>query len=383
MRLAVKYRPQRFSELAGQRAVAGVLNRIAQRRSVPAALLFYGAWGSGKTTSARIFAAALNCHEPPGPAAAWPCTACSSCQAVAAGTSLDVIEVDAASNGTVDKIRGICDLVQYGAAGEWRVVILDECHSMSRDASNALLKTLEEPPPRTVFVLATTERGKVPATVSSRCLPFAFSRLSPPVIAGRLRYVCAAEGISADDSLILHLADRADGIMRDALMLLDQAALVGISTLAAWQQLTCDEDFAPALLAAAARGDHKGMYAELDRALLTCSDYSALTRQLVTCLRDVLVLSAGGAVTAQGEALEGRRHLAHDTDPRRVVRAMSVLWDLQTRCRTEDRRAGLELAAAVLSEKLCPAPPPSNGNGNGHHAALTAAELLKTEFFSR
>jgi len=282
----------------------------------------------------------------------------------------------------VDKIRSICDLVQYGAPGEWRVVILDECHSMSRDASNALLKTLEEPPPRTAFVLATTEHGKVPDTIGSRCIPFAFARLAPSVIASRLRHVCAAEDIVVEDSLLLHLADRADGIMRDGLMLLDQAASVDIVTLDAWQQLTCDEDFAPALLAAAAQGDHKGMYAELDRALLTCSDYPALTRQLVTCLRDVLVLSAGGTVAAQGEALQGRLLLAHSVDSRRVVRAMGVLWDLQVRCRTEDRRAGLELAAAVLSEKLCPPLPPTNGNGNGHHAPLTAAGLLKTEYFT-
>jgi DNA polymerase-3 subunit gamma/tau len=379
-RLATKYRPRRFAEVSGQRATVSVLNRMAQRRNVPPALLFYGAYGSGKTTSARIFGAALNCAERPGPASSWPCAVCPSCKAVASSTSLDVIEQDAASNGTVDRVREICELVQYGTTGAYRVVIFDEAHSMSRDAFNHLLKTLEEPPPLTSFVLVTTERGKILPTVASRCVPFAFTRLPLPVIAARLREVCSAEGIDAEPALIHHLADRADGAMRDGLMLLDQVAAVGLSSLRGWQALTADEDFAPALLSAAAQGAHDRLYAELDRALLTCSDYAALARQLVTCLRDVLVLSAGGSITAQGEALEARRTLALNIDSRRAVRAMGVLWDLQVKYRTEDRRAGLELAAALLSEKLCP-PPKANGNGNGHHAAVTAAGLAAMEDF--
>ena len=383
-RLATKHRPYRFAQVAGQRATVSVLNRMAQRKNVPPALLFYGAYGCGKTTSARILAAALNCAESPGPAASWPCGACPSCKAVAAGTSLDVIEVDAASNGSVERVGEICDLVQYNAVGEWRVVILDEAHSMSRDAGNRLLKTLEEPPPRVIFVLVTTERGKILPAVVSRCVPFAFSRLAPAVIASRLTEVCAAEGIDAEPDLVRHLADQADGAMRDALMLLDQVAAVGLSSLRGWQALTADEDFAPALLSAAAQGDHARMYAELDRALLTSSDYAALTRQLTTCLRDVLVLSAGGDITVQGEGLEARRRLAHNIDSRRAVRAMGVLWDLQVKFRTEDRRAGLQLAAAMLSERLCPQPKQANGNGLHHNGQvhLTGAGLRQMEGFT-
>jgi DNA polymerase-3 subunit gamma/tau len=370
--------------VSGQRATVAVLHRMAQRRNLPTAMLFSGMFGSGKTTSARILASALNCAEPPGPAAVWPCGSCPSCKAVTDGTSLDVIEVDAASNGTVERIGEICDLVQYGTAGEWRVVILDEAHSMSRDAGNRLLKTMEEPPPGTLFILCTTDPGKLPRTIVSRCVPFAFARLDAAVIAARLAWICEAEGVRADGDLLLHLAARADGAMRDAIMLLDQAVSVGIRSLAAWQQLTLEEDFAPALLAAAAAGRHAELYAELDKALLTCSDYSALTRELVFCLRDVLRLADGGTVTAQGAALESRRALAHSLPKRRVVEAMRVLWDLQVRTRVEDRRAGLELAAAMLAERLCP-PAQDKPAVNGHAATapVTAEYMANLEGFRR
>jgi DNA polymerase-3 subunit gamma/tau len=305
MRLATKYRPQTFDEVSGQRATIACLRGMAERRDVPSALLFFGAFGSGKTTSARVLAAALNCE-----AEDRPCGTCPSCKAVAAGTSPDVTEVDAASNGTVDKVREICDLVQYGPAGQWRVVIFDEAQSMSRDAVNHILKTLEEPPPCVVFILVTTERGKLLPTAPSRCIPFAFTRLPAAVVAARLRQVADAEGIAVEDELLAHLAARANGALRDALNYLEQAASVRIRTLAAWRELNCETDFAPALLSAAVSGNHARLYAELDTALLTCSDYAELVRQLAFCLRDILVLATGGKAEHQGEALAARRALA-------------------------------------------------------------------------
>ncbi len=380
MRLATKYRPKQFGEVIGQRATRAVLHGMAQRKAMPAALLFYGAYGSGKTTSARILAAALNCEQPNGSASVWPCGECPSCKAVAAGTSLDVIEVDAASNGTVEEVRKICELVQYGTAGQWRVVILDEAQSMSRDAFNTLLKRLEEPLPHVVFILVTTERGKILPTVVSRCTPFAFTRLPVTAIAKRLRLVADAEGLAVTDELLAHLADRSRGAMRDALNKLEQAASVNICTLAAWQELTCEEDFAPLLLAAAAAGKHTQAYAELDKALLTCSDYSELTGALVACLRDVLVLGAGGELTVQGEALESRCQLAQCLEAHRVVKAMGVLWDLQVKYRNADRAAGLQLAVAMLTEKLCPPVSSVGGHANGHGSSagtgMVSAELM-------
>jgi DNA polymerase III subunit gamma/tau len=382
MGLDLAYRPHRFGEVAGQQYTKAVLHAMCRRRTIPSALLFHGTPGSGKTTSARIVAAALNCEVPPGPASVWPCGECPSCKAVANDTSLDYTEIDAASHGSVERIRELREMVQYGTAGQWRVVTLDEAQSMSRDAYNALLKVLEEPPPNTVFILCTTEPGKILETVVSRCSPYEFTRLPPAVIAERLREVCTLEGLPAEEELLAKLADQAAGIMRNGLKLLDQAASVGISTLEAWRKLTGEEDFAPPVVQAAAAGDHAALFAALDRVLLSHSDYAAITAALVACLRDILVLGAGGTVSAQGEALAVRSALAARLDRRRVVLAMRALWDLQVRVRTEDRRAGLELAVVVVSERLCAAPAQGSiGNGNGRHQ-VSAGDLASMPGFT-
>lgn len=376
--LDLTYRPHRFGEVAGQKYTVAVLHAMCKRKTVPAALLFHGTPGSGKTTSARIVAAALNCEAEPGPASLWPCGVCPGCQAVVDNTSLDVIEIDAASNGSVERIREIRNLVQYGTAGQYRVVILDEAQSMSRDAYNALLKVLEEPPANTIFVLCTTEPGKVLETVVSRCSPFEFTRLPPETVAARLREVCTLEGIPAADDLLDQLAAQSAGIMRNGLKLLDQAACVGISTLGAWLKLTGYDDFAPALLTVAAQGNHDRLFEELDRVLLAHADYAQITGALVSCCRDVLALSANRdskAVTAQGEAREARLRLAQNVDARRVVAAMRVLWDLQVRVRTEDKRAGLELAVAMVADKLCPPRPKLTDSRQAQSGPVTAADL--------
>jgi DNA polymerase III subunit gamma/tau len=383
MGLDLKYRPRRFGEVAGQRYTRAVLHAMCRRRTIPSALLFYGTPGSGKTTSARIVAAALNCHAAPGPAASWPCGECPSCRAVAAGTSMDdVIEIDAASNGSVERIKEIRQLVQYGTSSRYRVVILDEAHSMSRDANNALLKVLEEPPELTVFVLCTTEPGKVLETVRSRCSPYEFTLLSPADAVARLREVCALEGLDVEDELLARLADQSSGIMRNALKLLDQAAAVGVTTLKAWDAMAGEEDYAPGLVEAAASGDHARMFGALDRVLLAHSDYPSITAALVACLRDVLVLQAGGQVRAQGEARAARQALADRLEGHRVVAAMTVLWDLQVKVRTEDRRSGLELAVAMVATRLQRKDPrPGNGaNGNGH--LVTAGDLASMQGFT-
>lgn len=376
MGLDLDYRPRRFGEVAGQRYTVAVLHAMCKRRTIPSALLFHGTPGSGKTTSARIVAAALNCSAEPGPASVWPCGECPSCKGVINGTSLDVAEIDAASNGSVERIRELRTMVQYGTAGQYRVVILDEAQSMSRDAYNALLKVLEEPPANTIFVLCTTEPGKILETVVSRCSPYEFTRLPPAVVMERLREVCTLEGVPAEDGLLAKLAEQSGGIMRNGLKLLDQAASVGIMSLEAWRKLTGDVDFAPGIIEAAASGDHRALFGALDRVLLSHSDYAAITASIVACLRDILVLEAGGTIAAQGEALAARAALAARLDKRRVVQAMRVLWDLQVRVRTEDRRAGLELAAVMLSERLCssqatsPSGPDSNGSKH-----VTAGDL--------
>ena len=307
----------------------------------------------------------------------WPCGECPPCLAVLAHNSLDVIEVDAASNGGVEAVRGLRDLVAYGSPGQWKLVILDEAQSMSRDAFNALLKILEEPPEHTVFVLLTTEPGKILATVASRCMHFIFRRIPPDAIAGRLTAICQAEGIEAGPGLLAAIADRADGAMRDAVMLLDQARSTLVAeglTLENFTRVFGDGDYALPLVAAMAGGDYPGMYAALEDALAQAGEPPAVTSRLVDCLTDVLRLCCGGAVTAQGAPLEARRRLACRLDVSRLTKAMRVLWDLQTRVRVEDRAAGLKLACVVVTEQLCSQPkaiPPLTAvNGNGHGPSL-------------
>ncbi len=219
--LALKYRPARFEDVVGQAAVTGVLaGAIAQGR-LAQAYLFSGPRGCGKTTTARLLAMALNCERGP---TATPCGDCAACRAVVAGTSLAVIEIDAASSGGVDQIREIREAAALGTiGGRYKIYILDEAHQITPAGANALLKTLEEPPPGTIFVLATTEPQKIIPTIHSRCQRFAFRLLSLDEISGRLAWICEREGIAAVPAAIKAIARRADGSMRDGLTLLDQA----------------------------------------------------------------------------------------------------------------------------------------------------------------
>jgi DNA polymerase-3 subunit gamma/tau len=220
--LARKYRPQRFEELAGQEAVSRTLqNAVGSRRTAHAYLLF-GPKGSGKTTTARILAKALNCKDGPTPT---PCGACPACLEIAAGNCIDVLELDAASNTQVDKIREmIIESVSLGPSRDRRkIYIIDEVHMLSGSSFNALLKTLEEPPDHAVFILATTEFAKIPATIVSRCQRFRFRPLGHEIIADQLRRVACAERIEAEPEALALLAQAGGGSLRDSLGLLDQA----------------------------------------------------------------------------------------------------------------------------------------------------------------
>lgn len=353
--LATKYRPRVFRDVAGQRPAVVMLYLMAKLGTVPPAVLLSGAWGSGKTTLGRILARALNCEAEPGPPSRWPCGTCASCAAILTDTSPDVEEVDAASNGTVATVQALRERAQYGPVhGRYRVFLLDEVHSMSGPAFEMLLKILEEPPPRTVFILLTTQPDAIPETVRSRCSPFHFQPLPTETIVRRLEEVCAAEGFDAEPGLLAAIAETARGGMRDALVRLDQVAAVGITSLAMWRELTGETDFAPVLLAAAAAGDYAAMYASLDGALASLGDPAHVVRELARCLRDVLVLTCGAPVAAQGEALAARRELAARLGPARAHAALAALWDVLAKIRPDDREAGLSLAAAMISRRLCP-----------------------------
>src|SRR5687767_6238871 len=218
--LARKYRPQTFSDLVGQEHVTRTLSNAIAGGRVAHAFLFTGVRGVGKTTSARILAKALNCERGPTPE---PCNVCDACVQITQGSDLDVLEIDGASNNSVEDVRRLQESIPFRPArGRFKIVIVDEVHMLSTGAFNAFLKTLEEPPAHVKFIFATTESHKVPVTIRSRCQRYDFRLIPQVTVAALVRKILAAEGITADDGVIAIVAREAAGSMRDALTLLDQ-----------------------------------------------------------------------------------------------------------------------------------------------------------------
>ena len=218
--LARKWRPQTFRDLIGQEHVSQTLKNAIDSGRVAHAFLFTGGRGVGKTSAARILAKALNCEQGP---ATEPCNACSACEEITAGNSVDVFEIDGASNTSVDDIRDLRETVKYlPSRCRYKIFIIDEVHMLSTSAFNALLKTLEEPPPHVKFIFATTEPHKVPITILSRCQRFDFKRIPLPMIVARLRYILDQEQVAMSDAALAMVARKGDGSMRDSLSTLDQ-----------------------------------------------------------------------------------------------------------------------------------------------------------------
>ncbi|HSD70594.1 MAG TPA: DNA polymerase III subunit gamma/tau, partial [Woeseiaceae bacterium] len=265
--LARKWRPKNFAETAGQEHVLKALTNALDSGRLHHAYLFAGTRGVGKTTIARILAKSLNCET--GVTSA-PCGKCSACREIDEGRFVDLIEVDAASRTKVDDTRDLLDNVQYAPArGRFKVYLIDEVHMLSKSSFNALLKTLEEPPPHVKFLLATTDPQKLPITVLSRCLQFNLKRLSPQLIRERLEHIMSAENIPAEPAALGAIARAADGSLRDALSLLDQAiAYCGgnVSADQVSQMLgTIDRQHVSRLLKLLAAGDGPGLLQAIAR----------------------------------------------------------------------------------------------------------------------
>ena len=293
--VARRYRPQRFDELIGQEHVARGLAGAIEQGRIGHAYLFTGARGVGKTSAARIFAKALQCAAGP---AAEPCNACDPCRDIAAGQDVDVVEIDAASNRGVDEIRQLRQNVAVRPArGRFKVYIIDEVHMLTREAFNALLKTLEEPPGHVKFVLCTTEPDKLPITILSRCQRFDFTIVAPGPIARRLAQIVEAEGADVAPAALELIARRAAGSMRDSQSLLEQllgstSGPVGVDEVHALIG-TGREERVGEIVAAIARRDAPAALAALDAAVQAGADPGGVLDQLVAALRDCLLASVG------------------------------------------------------------------------------------------
>ena len=310
--LARKWRPKRFAELVGQEHVVRALTNALDTGRIHHAFLFTGTRGVGKTTIARIFAKSLNCERG---TSADPCGECNACRDIDAGRFVDLLEIDAASNTGVDDVRELIDNAQYmPSRGRVKVYLIDEVHMLSRNAFNALLKTLEEPPGHVKFLLATTDPQKLPVTVLSRCLQFNLKRLDEAQIGGQITRILEAEQIAADAGAVRLLTRAADGSLRDGLSLLDQAiAYAGGSldeaTVAAMLG-SVDPGAVDALLAALADGDGDALLAEVDALAEFSPDWGSVLETLAATLHRVqvrqLVPGAGGAEEGAEDALADR-----------------------------------------------------------------------------
>ena len=351
-----KYRPQTFDDVVGQGAVTQTLKTQLLSGHMSHAYLFTGSRGTGKTSCAKILSKAVNCLNPQN---GNPCNVCESCRSIDAGTCTDVYEMDAASNRRIDDVRELRDEAIYTPATvKKRVFIIDEVHMLTIEAFNALLKIIEEPPEHLLFILATTELHKVPATILSRCQRFSFRRITPEDIAARLQYVSYQEGIELDDGAARVLARLADGGMRDGLSLLDQCASATVGELTAQRVYEClgiaGEQTCGQMLAFAADKNTRGALELFNRLYADGKDVAALIDELASLCRDLMILK-----TAPESGISMLSGVASDADAKSLVSRFSagelvrMIGLLQTTAAGFTRSSSRRLDAELCIMNLC------------------------------
>ncbi|MFO7955392.1 DNA polymerase III subunit gamma/tau [Thioalkalivibrio sp.] len=363
--LARKWRPSRFEDLVGQPHVVRALANALSGDRLHHAYLFAGTRGVGKTTIARILARCLNCETG---VTATPCGECHSCVEIAEGRHLDLIEVDAASRTRVDDTRELLDNVSYApSTGRFKVYLIDEVHMLSEKSFNALLKTLEEPPEHVKFLLATTDPQKLPVTVLSRCLQFNLKPMPPAMIAEHLTRILSAEGVEAEPGALLRLGEAAEGSMRDALSLTDQAIAYGGDRLS--ESDACDmlgllpRTRLAGLLDAVFAGDGPGMLAGLAELEALGPDWSRLLDELAALVHQVAVQQVAGSAPGGGEeARAWAREAAKRVDPETIQLTYQILiHGVRDLPYAPDARMGVEMTLLRLLA-FCPEPAPGAGS---------------------
>ena len=314
-----RWRPESFADLVGQEHISRTLSRAVTSGQISHAYLFTGPRGTGKTSTAKILARALNCAEGP---TLTPCGVCDSCRSISDGSSMDVFEIDAASNRGIDEIRDLRESVKFAPTeGHYKIYIIDEVHMLTTEAFNALLKTLEEPPERVIFILATTEPHKVPATIQSRCQRYDFHRITVTEIRDRLIYVCKESDIAAEEDALGIIAAQADGGMRDALSILDQCMALAEGTLTAERVQEAlglvGRAWIRRMAGEIAARDAAALIAQLSELLQSGRELKQVLAELAQHFRRLMIAGVGGAVSAAelcaGDAEELRMDAAQFT----------------------------------------------------------------------
>lgn len=354
-----KWRPDKFTDVKGQDAIVTTLKNQITHDRIGHAYLFCGTRGTGKTTVAKIVAKAVNCENPID---GNPCGMCRSCKAVADGTSMNVIEIDAASNNGVDNIREIRDEVTYSPTeGRYKVYIIDEVHMLSTGAFNALLKTLEEPPSYVIFILATTEVHKIPVTILSRCQRYDFKRISVDTICERLHELADGEGINVEEKAIRYIAKSADGALRDALSLIDQCNSFYFGQTLTYDKVlevlgAVDTKVFSDLLCAVIARDVKSSISILDEVVIQGRELSQFVVDFTWYLRNLMLVKASeedrieDVLDMSGENLLQLKREAEAVDTDRVMRYIRIFSELSGQIRNATQKRVL-IEIAII--KLC------------------------------